>query len=109
MNLLHLLCCPCLLLVVSSAAHQPTLLDSIVRTSRSSGGPVDLHGDQFCVDISSYDVVKWVEEDAEECATPWVKKCDQKSENVCADVVETVCEVVPYTECTMDKKEGTTF
>jgi hypothetical protein len=100
MNLLHLLCSPCLLLVVAANAHQPTLLDTIIRSSRDTGG-VDLHGDQFCVDISSYDVVKWVEEDSEECATPWVKKCDQKSENVCAEVVETKCEVVPYTECTM--------
>jgi hypothetical protein len=74
-------------------------LDTLYRSIRDTG--VDLHGDQFCVDISSYGPVEWVEEDAQECETPFVKKCDQKSENVCAEVIETECEVVPYTECTM--------
>lgn len=70
---------------------------------------VDLHNDQFCVDISSYGPVQWVErtndpdtyELYQECATPFVKKCEDKSENVCKEVVETKCQVVPYTECAM--------
>ena len=54
---------------------------------------VDLHNKEFCVDVSSYQPVVWVEKDAEECHTVFVKKCDKKQENVCADVTETRCEV----------------
>ena len=32
-------------------------------------------------------------QDGEECSTVFVKKCEDKSENVCADVTETKCEV----------------
>merc|ERR1719309_1821797 len=62
---------------------------------------VDLHNKEFCVDVSTYQPVVWVESEAEECSTVFVKKCEEKSENVCADVTETKCEVVPYTECSM--------
>jgi len=62
---------------------------------------VDLHNKEFCVDVSSYQPVVWVEKDAEECHTVFVKKCDKKQENVCADVTETRCEVIPFTECSM--------
>ena len=70
---------------------------------RSAGehATVDLHNEQFCVDISFYQDTKWVEEYSEECKTEFAKKCEEKSENVCADVLETQCEVVPYTECSM--------
>jgi len=79
-----------------------TLLEQVNRGKREKLGGVDLHGDQFCVDISSFGPIEWVEEDGYEvCETPFVKKCEDKSENVCADVMETKCEVVPYTECTM--------
>ena len=68
---------------------------------RRALGNVDLHNEQFCVDISQYGDVTWVEEEAQECSTTFVKKCVEKQENVCADVVETKCDVVPYTVCTM--------
>ena len=42
-----------------------------------------------------------MERDDEECDTIFVKKCEDRQENVCANVVETRCEVVPYTECSM--------
>jgi len=68
---------------------------------QTEGEAVDLHNKEFCVDVSTYQPVVWVESEAEECSTVFVKKCEEKSENVCADVTETKCEVVPYTECSM--------
>jgi len=68
---------------------------------QAEGEAVDLHNKEFCVDVSTYQPVVWVESEAEECSTVFVKKCEEKSENVCADVTETKCEVVPYTECSM--------
>ena len=65
---------------------------------RSAGhAEVDLHTEQFCVDISFYEDVKWVEEYSEECKTEFEKKCEDKQENVCEEVLETHCKVVPYT------------
>ena len=58
--------------------------------------PVDgnkLHEEEFCVDVSTYQPVVWVGRDGEECKTEFVPKCEQKSENVCAEVTETFCEV----------------
>merc|ERR1711997_305617 len=61
----------------------------------------DPHNEQFCVDISFYTPVQWVTENVEECSTTFVKKCEHKKQNVCREVTETMCEVVPYTECSM--------
>ena len=44
---------------------------------------VDLHNKEFCVDVSTYQPVVWVEREAEECETVFVKQCSDKSENVC--------------------------
>ena len=55
--------------------------------------PVDLHNKEFCVDVSTYQPVVWVEREAEECETVFVKQCSDRSENVCQDVTETKCEV----------------
>jgi len=65
---------------------------------------VDLHNKEFCVDVSTFQEVVWVERDGEMCKTDFVKQCEQKSENVCADVTETRCQVVPYTECEMGEE-----
>ena len=54
---------------------------------------VDLHNKEFCVDVSTYEPVVWQEVDAEQCDTVFVKECEDKSEEVCADVTETRCEV----------------
>ena len=62
---------------------------------------VDLHNKEFCVDVSAYQPVQWEEREEEECDTVFVKKCEERRENVCADVVETSCQVVPFTECSM--------
>ena len=55
--------------------------------------PVDLHNKEFCVDVSTYQPVVWVEREAESCETVFVKQCSDRSENVCQDVTETKCEV----------------
>jgi hypothetical protein len=54
--------------------------------------PAD-HNNEFCVDVSIYQPVVWVERDEEECETKFVKHCEDKSENVCVAVTETKCEV----------------
>ena len=54
---------------------------------------MDLHTKEFCVDVSTYDPVTWVEKDAEACETTFVKECSDKTENVCANVTETACQV----------------
>ena len=54
---------------------------------------VDLHNKEFCVDVSTFLEVVWVERDGEMCKTDFVKQCEDKSENVCAEVTETFCEV----------------
>ena len=54
---------------------------------------IDLHNKEFCVDVSTYQPVVWVEREAESCETVFVKQCSDRSENVCQDVTETKCEV----------------
>ena len=63
--------------------------------------PVDLHNKEFCVDVSTFDPVTWVEREGQECETVFEKSCEEKTENVCADVTETTCKVEPYTVCEM--------
>ena len=48
---------------------------------------------EFCVDVSTYEPVVWVEEEQEVCETMFVKECEEKEEEVCADVAETRCKV----------------
>merc|ERR1712106_690359 len=60
---------------------------------------VDLHKGEFCVDVSTFEPVIWVERDGEECNTIFIKDCQDRSEQICQDVTETKCEVVPYKEC----------
>ena len=52
---------------------------------------------ELCVDVSSYEPVVWVERNGEECRTEFVQQCEERSENVCDDVTETICEVPPVT------------
>ena len=35
---------------------------------------------EFCVDVSAYQPVQWVEREDQECDTIFVKKCDWKKE-----------------------------
>ena len=43
----------------------------------------------------------WEEKTEEECLTSFVKKCEQRARNICEEVIETRCEIVPYTECSV--------
>ena len=45
------------------------------------------------MDVSTYQPVVWVERDGQVCKTDWIIQCEDKTENVCIDVTETVCEV----------------
>jgi len=42
--------------------------------------PVDLHNKEFCVDVSAYEPVVWKKENAEECDTAFVKKCEERED-----------------------------
>ena len=72
------------------------------HNSNSYGAPasdvvsINPHDEKFCVDVSTYKPVVWIERDGEECMTEFIQQCDQKSENICAEITETVCEVHKY-------------
>ena len=55
--------------------------------------PIDLHNKEFCVDVSTYQPVVWEEREGEACRTEWQMQCEDKSEQVCADISETRCDV----------------
>ena len=44
-------------------------------TSTTAAPIVDLHNQEFCVDVSAYQPVVWAEREAEECSTVFVKQC----------------------------------
>ena len=48
---------------------------------------------QICVDVSTYLPVEWQEVEAEQCDTVFVKQCEDREEDVCAEVTETRCQV----------------
>ena len=56
---------------------------------------LDLHSKdgQFCVDISDFLDLEWVEKEVEECASAFEKSCEEKTQEVCLTVNETLCEV----------------
>ena len=54
---------------------------------------MDLHSKEFCVDVSAYKPLQWVEMEGQDCKTELVTRCQEKRENVCAKVMETQCEV----------------
>ena len=56
---------------------------------------LDLHSKdgQFCVDISDFLDLEWVEKEVEECATAFEQRCEEKTQEVCLTVNETLCEV----------------
>ena len=56
-------------------------------------GPIDLHNKEFCVDVSTYQPVVWEEREEEACKTEWRMECEDRAEQICADVSETRCDV----------------
>ena len=81
--------------------HEAAPADGYGGPKEEEPTPVDLHNKEFCVDVSTFDPVTWVEREGQECETVFEKKCEEKTENVCADVTETTCKVEPYTVCEM--------
>ena len=45
------------------------------------------------MDVSTYQPVVWEERDAEACKTEWRMECEDRAEQICADVSETRCDV----------------
>ena len=83
---------------------QPKHVQKYISLLRSTQGveppgdlntPLDLHSKdgQFCVDISDFLDLEWVEKEVEECETVFEKSCEEKTQNVCLTVNETLCEV----------------
>ena len=82
------------------ASIKPSMPKRYLPTPRSTEAdnlntPLDLHSKngQFCVDISDFLDLKWVEKEVEECKTVFEKNCEEKTQNVCLTVNETLCEV----------------
>ena len=75
--------------------------DGVSKDNTTQDLDPHLRDQQFCVDISEYLDLRWVLKDAEECHVHFTSQCETKSENVCLDVTETKCEVVPYKDCAM--------
>ena len=49
---------------------------------------------QICVDVSTFLPLEWTQGQGEQCTTDFVQKCEERSENVCGEVTETLCEVI---------------
>eukprot|EP00096_Caligus_rogercresseyi_P012849 TRINITY_DN5515_c0_g1_i1.p1 TRINITY_DN5515_c0_g1~~TRINITY_DN5515_c0_g1_i1.p1 ORF type:complete len:414 (+),score=114.53 TRINITY_DN5515_c0_g1_i1:37-1278(+) len=62
---------------------------------------IDLHNDEFCVDVSTYGEVSFQPTTRNKCDTVFVKNCKDKDEQICDDVTEIQCDIVPFTECSM--------
>ena len=59
------------------------------------------------MDVSTYEPVVWAEVPAEQCDTAFVKQCEDREEEVCADVTETRCQVSP--DISLDIKVATSI
>ena len=60
---------------------------------------------QICVNVSTFLPLVWNQRSGEECRTELIQKCEERKENVCGDVTETICEIVPFTECKLTVTE----
>ena len=63
------------------------------KADLNSGLDLDSKDGQFCVDISDFLDLQWVEKEVEECATAFEQRCEEKTQEVCLTVNETRCEV----------------
>ena len=68
--------------------------------------PIDLHNKEFCVDVSTYQPVVWEEREGEACRTEWQMQCEEKSEQVCAEISETRYDVSHCHRTSRDKGVG---
>merc|ERR1712096_581226 len=74
--------CLTLVLLQQAAAH----------TLNSENGPVDLHNEEFCTDVSQYSP-KYYEDEVETCCTTvYEPNCQRKFKKICMDVTDTICK-----------------
>jgi len=74
--------CLGLVLLQQAAAH----------TLNSENGPVDLHNEEFCTDVSQYSP-KYYEDEVETCCTTvYEPNCQRKFKKICMDVTNTICK-----------------
>lgn len=79
----------------------PFLFPDIWSTLRSRRETADIHAGEFCVDVSTYGLLKFEQTPRKKCDTTFEKICETKDEKVCNEVTEIQCDIVPYTECEM--------
>lgn len=72
------------------------------RVKRDASELVDLHNGEFCVDVSEWGDVEYTPLEREQCDSTFEKKCEMKTEQVCGEVTEIECEIVPFTKCLME-------
>merc|ERR1712112_642105 len=56
--------------------------------------------EDFCTDVSFWDVIKYTSTTAECCDTVLKEDCITKNERVCEDATEIKCNTVGWAECT---------
>ena len=95
----------------SEAVYRVSSLPSLIRLTKIPCEIIKttlillVTGQEFCVDVSTYEPVVWAEVPAEQCDTAFVKQCEDREEEVCADVTETRCQVSP--DISLDIKVAT--
>ena len=76
-----------------SQAGQPSYEENEVEDVTEDEGDIDLHNKEFCVDVSSYEPVRWQESQGEVCRPQWRMMCSPRSKQICEEVAETKCDV----------------
>ena len=72
---------------------QPSCEENEVEDDTEDEGNIDLHNKEFCVDVSSYETVRWQESQSEVCRPQWRMMCSPRSKQICEEVAETKCDV----------------
>ena len=72
---------------------QPPYEENEVEDDTEDEGDIDLHNKEFCVDVSSYEPVRWQESQSEVCRPQWRMMCSPRSKQICEEVAETKCDV----------------
>ena len=72
---------------------QPSYEENEVEHDKEDEGDIDLHKKEFCVDVSSYETVRWQESQSEVCRPQWRMMCSPRSKQICEEVAETKCDV----------------
>merc|ERR1712042_56433 len=89
-------------IVASVTATQQSLWSPIEYLMRDRRD-IDPHSnDLHCVDVSTYEDVVWDEVPRRKCGATFPKMIESKSKRLCEDVTTLQCNVIGYTECTME-------